>query len=196
MAKPEDPKKKGSFGIARLPVALQYVFPDRRRAMMRLGGVACLALLLYFFVDFFLLKSNFTTSGPLSTYHATFEKDCKKCHDTKSREVTDENCSVCHEKAGAKADSVMLVAAQTVYTFDAHYLYRSMDLSRVPSKMQEYGNRQRPCYACHPEHLGRQAAITDAPDNRCIECHQFGSFNKNHPNFDVIAGISGEGHLR
>ncbi len=190
MAKPEDPKKKGSFGIARLPVALQYVFPDRRRAMMRLGGVACLALLLYFLADFFLLKSNFTASGPVSTYHATFEKDCKKCHDTKTREVTDENCSVCHEKAGAKADSVMLTAAQTVYTFDSHYLYRSMDLSRVPSKMQEYGGRQMPCYACHPEHMGRQARITNVPDNRCLDCHKYGSFNKNHPEFDVIAGIT------
>jgi len=189
MAKPEDPKKKGTFGIARLPVALQYVFPDRRRTMILFGGGACLALLLYFLADFFLLKSNFTASGPVSTYHATFEKDCKKCHDTKTREVTDENCSVCHEKAGAKADSVMLAAAQTVYTFDSHYLYRSMDLSRVQSKMQEYDGRKMPCYACHPEHLGRQARITQVPDNRCLECHKYGSFNKDHPEFDVLAGI-------
>jgi len=189
MAKPEDPKKKGTFGVARLPVALKYVLLDNRRMMLLIGGGGCLALLLYFLADFFLLKSNFTASGPVSTYHATFEKNCKKCHDTKSREVTDENCSVCHEKAGAKADSVMLAAAQTVYTFDSHYLYRSMDWSRVPSKIKEYDSRQMPCYACHPEHLGRQARITEVPDNRCLDCHQYGSFNKNHPEFDVIAGI-------
>jgi len=191
MAKPEDAKKKGTFGVARLSVALKYVFPDRRRAMMRLGGIVCLALLLYFLADFFLLKSNFTASGPVSTYHATFEKDCRKCHDTKSREVTDENCSVCHEKAGAKAesDSVTLAATQLVYTFDSHYLYRSMDLSRVQAKMQEYDDRSMPCYACHPEHLGRQAMITEVPDSRCLDCHKYGSFNKDHPEFDVIAGI-------
>jgi len=189
MAKPEEQKKKGTFGVARLPVALKYVLLDNRRRMMIIGGVAGLALLLYFLADFFLLKSNFTASGPVSTYHATFEKDCKQCHDTQSREVTDENCSVCHEKAGAKAESVTLAAAQTVYTFDAHYLYRSMDWARVQPKMQEHAGRQMPCYACHPEHLGRQAMITAVPDNRCIECHAYGSFNKNHPEFDAIAQI-------
>jgi len=186
MPNPDDSKKKGTFGIPRLSVAAKYIFPDTRRKMIIIGGLACLALLVYFLADFFLLKSNFTVSGPLSSYHATFEQDCAKCHD-QLRAVTNENCSVCHEKSGAKAESVALVAEQTVYTFSSHYIYRSLDLSRVQPAMQKYGDRETPCYACHQEHLGRQAKITNVPDSRCTKCHEYGSFNKKHPEFDFAA---------
>jgi len=186
MANPDDSKKKGTFGVSRLPVALKYVWPDTRRKMIFIGGLACLGALVYFLADFFLLKSNFTTSGPLSSFHATFEKDCARCHD-QFRAVTNDNCSVCHEKAGAKADDMQLANEQTFYTFTAHYVYRAMDLSRVGTARQEYGNRETPCYACHQEHLGRQAEITNVPDTRCTECHEYGSFNKKHPEFDFVA---------
>jgi len=185
MPTPDDAKKKGFFGIAKLAIAKNYVFPDRRRAMMRMGGAACLALLAYFLVDFFLLKSSFTASGPLSSYHATFEKDCGRCHE-KAGEVTNDQCSVCHEKAGAKAESTGVRDDQAIYTFSAHYIYRAMDFSRVAPAMEKHGDRETACYACHPEHLGRQAKITDVPDQRCIVCHEYGSFNKKHPEFDFV----------
>ncbi len=182
MPKPEDTKKKGSFGVARLPVALNYIFPDRRRTMIVIGGLACLALLGYFLADFFLLKSSFTASGPVSSYHATFEKDCAKCHD-QFKAVTDANCSVCHEKAGAKTDAVT-GDEQKIYTFAAHYLYRSENVEQVKAAKPAYADRETPCYICHQEHKGREARITNVPDSRCLDCHRYGSFNKTHPEFD------------
>ncbi len=43
--------------------------------------------------------------------------------------------------------------------------------------------REQPCAACHPEHRGREAAITAVLDARCLGCHAFGSFNEGHPEF-------------
>ena len=41
-----------------------------------------------------------------------------------------------------------------------------------------------PCSSCHPEHKGRDATVVQVADIKCIDCHKYGSFNANHPEFD------------
>lgn len=170
-------EKKGVFGALRLAVSRKYIFPDRRKAMMVTGGLVALAVVAYFLVDFFLLGNRFTTTGPLSSSHATFEKDCAKCH-AQFDEVTNAKCSICHEKAGDDLGA---------YTFAGHYVFRSGDVRRISTSAKKHAGQEDPCYSCHQEHLGRNAAIINVPDARCIECHAYGSFNKNHPQFDFAA---------
>ncbi len=187
MAKRE---KKGTFGAALLSVSKKYIFPDRRRAMMAIGGLAGLALLFFFVADVLFIKSSLTSSGPLSSYHATFEKQCEKCHDMQTHEVSSDNCKACHEKVSRDF-------ALEVYTMPAHYVYRSDSTSR----RNRASEAEHPCHTCHPEHLGRETLITVVPDSRCTgsACHNFGSLtqaesakradgqNKLHPQFDFIA---------
>lgn len=170
MAKTEG--NKGVFGKLQLALARRYVFPESRRSMIILGGVGCLGVLAYFVIDFAWLKSSFTASGPVSSFHANFEKDCSSCHE-QFKAATSAKCSVCHEKTGD---------ALGVYSFAAHDVYRSGDLSRIKTNAEEHQ-----CSTCHLEHAGREAMITEVPDERCITCHEFGSFNRNHPQFDFVA---------
>jgi hypothetical protein len=187
MAKRE---KKGAFGAALLSVSKKYIFPDRRRAMMAAGGLACLALAVFFALDFLFIKSSLTSSGPLSSYHATFEKQCETCHDMQTHKVSSDNCKACHEKVSRNFNL-------DVYTLAAHYVYRSDSTSRSLRASEE----NHLCHTCHPEHLGRETLITVVPDSRCTgsACHNFGSLtqaesakradgqNKLHPQFDFIA---------
>ncbi len=173
MAERENGKKsKGRFGGFALAVAKKYVYPDPRRMFLVFGALAGLSVLGFFMFDSFFLHSSLTTSGPLSSYHATFEKDCSSCHE-KFQSVTNANCSACHEKAGDKLG---------LYTLAAHEVYRSGDLKRVSSPHEE-----RACALCHQEHLGREAQITNVTDAQCLACHEFGSFNKKHPQFEFAA---------
>ncbi|MCI0697155.1 cytochrome c3 family protein [candidate division KSB1 bacterium] len=178
MAKNENStKKKGTFSDLRLAVARKYIFPDPRRAMMAAGGLAGLAILAYYVIDFHFLKSNLAASGPLSSFHANFEKDCAACHQQFDA-ATNAKCSVCHEKTGDEVG---------VYTFAGHYIYRSGDARRIKDGGNKYSAKEENCAVCHQEHLGRAAAITKVSDAQCISCHVYGSFNKNHPQFQFAA---------
>lgn len=170
-------KKKGTFGDLRLAVARKYIFPAPRRAMMAAGGLACLAILAYYVIDFYFLKSNVAASGPLSSFHANFEKDCAACHQSFNA-ATNAKCSVCHEKTGDEVG---------VYTFASHYIYRSGDGRRIKDGGNKFSAKEEDCAVCHQEHLGRAAAITNVSDAQCLSCHVYGSFNKNHPQFQFTA---------
>ncbi len=176
MEKENGKKPKGTFGGRLLSVAKEYVFPDARRAAIVLGSLAGLASLAFFAADFFMLKKSLTASGPVSSYHAKFEKDCNSCHEPFGA-VTNAKCSVCHEKTGDELG---------VYTFVAHQIYRSGEASRIKAATEEETS-ETACVLCHQEHQGRNAFITSVPDTRCINCHVYGSFNVNHPQFDFVA---------
>ncbi len=165
-------KRKGKFGGIALAVAKKYLYPDPRRRVIVLGTLAGLSVLAVFIFDSYFLQSSLTTSGPVSSYHAKFEKDCSSCHE-KFQSVTNANCSVCHEKAGDKLG---------IYTLASHEVYRSGDLQRVKSPHEEQA-----CSLCHQEHLGREARITNVTEAQCTVCHEYGSFNKEHPQFEFAA---------
>lgn len=166
MSEPTD--RKGTFSDLRLPVAEKYLYPGHRRRLLLLGAAAAAALLAVAAASFFLRGGAFFEAGPLSSGHAVSESDCAACHEPFG-EVASDRCSTCHEKYGDDLG---------VYTFAAHYLYRSNDFNRlVPSE------HETACSACHLEHLGREAAITRVADRRCLPCHDFGSFNRRHPQF-------------
>ncbi len=166
-------KKKGTFSALRLAVTRKFVIPASRWKMIQWGGIGGVVILIYFVLDSFLFGSSFVSSGPLSSNHARFERDCAKCHQSFNA-VTDSKCSTCHEKAGDKLG---------VYTFAAHYSYRSTDSRRVRSLRMPRDN-EMPCSGCHSDHLGRDASITNVPDVRCVTCHAYGSFNAGHPQFE------------
>jgi len=177
MAKQDSEKgKKGTFTALRLAVTRKFVVPASRKSMIQWGSIGAAALLIYFLLDSFVLGKSFVSSGPLSSNHAGFEHECAKCHQSFSA-VANGKCSTCHEKSGDK---------RGVYTFAAHYVYRSDDARRVDVSQVRYGGKEIPCSACHPDHVGRGAKITNVPDARCVRCHEYGSFNKNHPQFEFI----------
>ena len=133
-----------------------------------------LLFLSYFFFDAFSQKSDFISSGPISSNHANFEEECAACHDL-GNSVSNTLCSSCHEKTSELA----------VYDFKAHYFYRSNDFRRMSrDSLQKYENQELPCSSCHPEHKGRDATVIQVADIKCVDCHQYGSFNTNHPEFD------------
>jgi len=165
--------KKGFFSFLRLPISKQYLWPDSRRILILIGAIGCLAFLLYFAFDRFVQKNRFISKGPLSTYHASLEKDCTACH-TPLKSVLSEKCAVCHELVGDKIGT---------YSYPAHYIYRSGNRERLKTQSAH----QVACFGCHSEHMGRDQQITDVPDARCLACHAFGSFNSKHPEFEFAA---------
>lgn len=164
--------RKGFFGRARHPVARDYVVPDRRRRAVGLGLLVAVAVLGYAIFDHFSGSRRFVSAGPLSSAHATLEKDCGACH-RDFEAVTSERCNVCHEKLGDEVG---------VYSFASHYLYRSNDFQRVVPSPDETS-----CASCHQEHGGRQASITQVSDLRCRACHEITSFEDDHPAFQQAA---------
>ena len=165
-------KQKGTFSEINLRLSKKYLPPASQRRMWLIGGGAGIVLILFIFINYFYQNASFASKGPLSSGHARLQSDCEACH-TSFRSVANEKCSVCHEKYGDKLG---------VYTFSAHYLYRSNDFRRVESKEGEV-----PCFACHIEHAGRGAELKSVSDYACVTCHRFGSFNKKHPQFDFMA---------
>ena len=175
MPKQENHKrKKGTFSDIRLSVARKYVFPVSRRPMIVGGGIVGLVFLLFYIINTSLLSGSFISPGPLSSNHANFEENCQRCHELGNM-VTIEKCSVCHEKTGDDLG---------VYNFSAHYLYQSKDVRKVENSSLEYTHREMPCLSCHIEHRGRDATITEVSDRKCIRCHEYGSFNSEHPEFE------------
>jgi hypothetical protein len=174
MPEQDNKRPKGTFGNARLGVARKYIFPSSRSGMMRMGWLGGLALFVYFLLNTFFLDSSFVSSGELSSKHATFESDCARCH-VPFGDVVNAKCQTCHEKTGDRLG---------VYSFASHYLYRSGDAKRIDDGKRKHVHDEQPCASCHPDHRGRNAAITQVPDNRCISCHPFGSFNRSHPEFE------------
>jgi hypothetical protein len=175
--------QKGSFTELELPVSREYLKPAPRGRMLVWGGLVALALVGFLLFDLWAGKGEFVSNGPLSSNHAGLEDDCGSCHFGPDRTVSDEKCATCHEKFGDELG---------VYTHDAHYVYRSDDFRRLVPSPEE-----RPCFACHTEHEGRNAEITRISDSHCTNCHEFGSFGKAHPEFDFAAeSIPDSGALR
>ncbi len=121
--------------------------------------------------SYFAFVSGFS-KGRLSSAHASLERDCAACHQT-FRSVTSEKCATCHEKVGDQ---------QGTYTLAAHSIYRSGSVPRLRSE-----HPQVACFACHPDHGGRDAAITHVPDALCAQCHSFRSFDSDHAQFAFLA---------
>jgi len=170
----QEPRKKGTFGDLRLPVSNKYIYPLTRRRMLTLGGLGGLAFLVYFFFNSLFLNDSFVSSGPLSSQHAKLENDCAACHQ-KFASVIDAKCSGCHEPSGKRTQ---------IFDFAAHYIYRSGKKERPKTAKAKFASAGMPCFSCHPDHLGRAAPLTAVPDARCIGCHDFGSFNDDHPEFE------------
>lgn len=166
-------RKKGTFSSAELSVSKKYIYPPGRK-MMIFGGLAVSILLIgYFVADQIFFANSFISRGDLTSNHADFASDCTACHDPNNA-VTDEKCQSCHEKFGDKLG---------IHSFETHYMYMEPDQSRISAASVKNKENEQTCYSCHPEHKGRLARITVVPDNKCLDCHDYGSFNSGHPEF-------------
>ncbi|MDJ0841580.1 MAG: cytochrome c3 family protein [Acidobacteriota bacterium] len=159
---------KGIFSQAQLPVADAYTPLLSRGNLVRFGLLVMLAVGALVLADFFMRDGSMMSGGPLSTAHATAAGDCVDCHEP-SAGLPSEKCSACHEVFDQEPG---------IYSYADHYLYGTDDLNRVKPLPEE-----RNCAACHPEHQGREAAMTRVPDRLCTECHAYGSFGTDHPQF-------------
>ncbi|MFQ5607956.1 MAG: hypothetical protein ACE5GA_08415 [Candidatus Zixiibacteriota bacterium] len=131
----------------------------------------------WFAFDFVFHSGGFITAGPLSSNHANFAEQCEKCH-VSAGDVTDARCSICHEKSGDRTG---------VYSFAAHYVYVSSDPTRARGASVNRAHETE-CRVCHTEHNGRDDPITSVSDERCLGCHDYGSFNSRHPEFEFLRG--------
>jgi hypothetical protein len=121
------------------------------------------------------------SSGPLSTAHAVFGKQCNLCHVTTlgffRAKVTDDSCLKCHDAPAHHADKV---------TFAVN------------------------CRSCHIEHKG-SSRLASTQDITCTQCHtdlqtRSGSphyvrairdFDKQHPEFAALqAGARDPGQIK
>jgi len=142
--------------------------------MIWIGIVFSVGFLGYVGYDSGMQTSNFISAGAMSSNHATIAKDCASCH-VATEAVSDALCSNCHEKN----------AARDIYDFKAHYLYRSNNFLRLsPDSLAQNTDHELECFECHNEHEGRDEAITQVEDSKCLTCHDYGSFNQRHPEFE------------
>ncbi len=144
--------------------------------MFLVGGLGVLVIGVVFVFNVAVQQGGLISNGPLSSNHAAFGTDCTTCH-TPFGDVSDDKCAVCHEKYGDETG---------IHTFVAHYLYRSADTTRL-ALSAAVRERETPCVACHTEHVGRQALISNVADAQCLPCHAYGSFNERHPAFEASA---------
>ena len=150
--------------------------PDRNRivwvgAGLAIGAIPAVALL----IDVALGTTDLRENSRLSSAHATLEGDCATCH-VSVETVSSEKCTACHERFPRESG---------MYGYDAHYVYRSGDLSRAVGRERR---EKVACATCHVEHRGRDAdLLATASDRQCAGCHTIGGFDDTHPEFDALA---------
>ena len=169
--------RKGTFAKG-LPVAKRYLRPSSRWLLVASGVLLALCVVGIVGYGLFVEPGRFLSSGPLSSAHASFDADCRSCHEPLAA-PSPEKCSVCHEKLGDELG---------VYTFASHYVYRSGDFGRIGTRSGE-----GPCQSCHVEHRGRNAdLVRERTEAECLECHDFDSFQDGHPEFEPLRRQSTE----
>lgn len=172
-------QRKGIWSEERLPVADRYVHPASRRRMILLGVGGCLLLALLLAALIAWRGPRAVSPGPLASAHANFEGTCVDCHGgagSGAQAVASESCQVCHERVGDGSEGGF-------YSFAAHYAYRGgLDAEGIEAAHAEAD--ETGCADCHPDHRGRDAALTRVADDSCASCH-FGSFAE-HPEFEIL----------
>ena len=163
-------RKKGTFARG-LPVAKRYVWPGPRRRIVLVGLLAAMVVACFIVYGLFVERGRFLSAGAVSSSHASFETDCASCHEPLN-EPSPERCGDCHERMGDELG---------VHTWPAHYVYHSGDFGRLGIRSGE-----GPCQTCHVEHRGRDAGLTRATENLCVDCHEFGSITEGHPEFEPL----------
>lgn len=107
-------------------------------------------------------------SGPLSSAHASLEKDCQSCHVEPFVAVTDKACVGCHtgehkamSMAHANAPTAMLLAARHPPGVGERIL---------AGFAKTFNKPQGRCVDCHTEHEGAGPMPT-TPQKFCADCH-------------------------
>ncbi len=103
------------------------------------------------------------TAGPLTAAHDMFAQDCQKCHESSEKSgwrgyfqpASDRLCLDCHNsQATIHADNQIAI-------FAGGAMPGHPDI-RLSSN----------CAACHIEHRGRYANLSEVPDSFCVRCHE------------------------
>lgn len=170
-------RQKGIFGFFGLPAASQYLHPEKQ--ILYLKGIAIIGAVIFalWLIDVLFFQGISTTAGPVSSVHANFGNDCSKCHAAFTN-AADSKCSSCHEKAVRPNNQL------GVYSYAAHYVYRSNDSARA--RIAKTKDDEQPCRTCHVEHRGRNNKLVAVRDSECLACHDFDSFTQEHPEFQFV----------
>jgi predicted CXXCH cytochrome family protein len=123
--------------------------------------------------------------GPLSSAHATFGRDCVKCHQQPFVQVKNEACEDCHKSIGW------------------HFPLTNPKANEVHNAVFSPPGDYR-CASCHKDHKGVNGLVrTDA--SLCTDCHQdvktrhpeisipnISDFAKDHPTFKLAMLVPGK----
>lgn len=171
---------KGSFGRAKLPVASAYPSRWRRPGLLAAGAASGAAAVAWVIGSVLFGGGGIVAPGPVASSHASIESTCGSCH-RPIQGVVAEGCLDCHERVADRPGSL---------GFAAHYAYRGGVVAEgapaTGSSALRGHAHEMTCSDCHREHRGRRAALTAVPDSLCTSCHPYRSFERDHPEIEVL----------
>lgn len=120
----------------------------------------------------FTLTDRIHNPGPVARAHASFENDCRACHDGSTpdgsaqhaywQNVSDQACLNCHDGSAHHANQKLA---------DAHGGVAGAAFAlAVKDGAHPHGMRSASCVSCHVEHRGHDALV-GVSDQLCIDCH-------------------------
>ncbi len=134
--------------------------------LAKFATVACLSLLVLFFLDSYIGTAYLSTAGPLSSSHSIWENKCDSCHSpqlAEFRSSMENRCLNCHP-----ADK----------QFNLHIS------GPTPQASEQNLKKNLSCVQCHKEHRGRDFRVRETADLQCKNCHGFIRASTGHPEFD------------
>ena len=114
----DTPRPKGQFGSLKLPLAKRYLYPAGRNRLLLFGVALAVFAVVVLFASIRFDQSRLISKGPLSSAHANLEGNCLSCHAAAGGGISDQKCSLCHEKSATGVG---------LHTLPAHYVYVSGD---------------------------------------------------------------------
>jgi hypothetical protein len=158
--------------VKTLASRLDRHYIDRRSAVRRVR-IALVVLCLAAAAGWYAFASRGDTTGELynpghvTAVHASFEHDCRACHDGNSKggflmSVSDNACIKCHD--GSIHHENQKKAAPN------DEIHRGGNVLAVSDANHTAGMRSASCVSCHTEHRG-EALMKGTSDANCTQCH-------------------------
>ena len=119
-----------------------------------------------------MLVDRIHNPGPVTRAHASFENDCRACHDGATpdgatqhaywKNVSDQACLNCHDGSAHHANQKLA---------DAHGGVSAGALTlAVKDSAHPHGMRSASCVSCHVEHRGHEKLV-GVSNQLCVDCH-------------------------
>ncbi len=152
-------------------------------------------------------RQQLASPGELTSHHSQVADRCEACHvgsagnasdwieaafDSTAALVQSDQCLACHEELGPSANFPHGQAAEVLTKLTSvveHHSTTSIgtntDLLAAKSMRSQHSgsHSELACAACHREHRGSNASLTEVTNQQCQVCHAdaFDSFSHGHP---------------